>query len=461
MKLGVAPVPAPEQGLAGRFAWTTALRLVFLMVLLVATAVFYLGGALTEYPQSLRIVWITIATAFALAAVYATVLRSARRLREMAYGQLVLDQMTWTAIVYVSGGGTSGATSFYALTCLVGAVLVGLRGAATAAVAGALAYGALCFAFIQHWILPPADQVGVKYATTWAELSYPMLVNGLAILVVALLAGYLAERLRLTGGALVAATQRAADAERLAMLGRLAAGLAHEIRNPLGSISGSVEMLRESPALSPEDKRLCEIVRTEVQRLNNLVTDMLDLSKQRAPEAEAVDVAKLAQDVVALIATSENRASADVRVVYEGPREHVLARCDAAQMRQVLWNLVRNAIQASGAGKVVTIRVATQAAPVGATGAVVLSVDDEGPGLTEEARARIFDAFYTTRSHGVGIGLAVVKRIVDDHSSMGASIDVQSPLEPGGGGASFRVTLRTDVAKLPAGRWVLPSRQLS
>src|SRR5262249_54790423 len=141
---------------------------------------FYLGGELSSFPDSLRVVWLTIGAAFALAAVYAAVLRSARHLREVAYAQIVLDQITWTAIVYVSGGGTSGATSFYALTCLVGAVLVGLRGAATAAVSGAMAYGLLCLAFVQHWVVQPADQPGVKYAATWAELTYPMLVNGLA-----------------------------------------------------------------------------------------------------------------------------------------------------------------------------------------------------------------------------------------------------------------------------------------
>ncbi len=464
MKLGVAPAPAAQHGLAERFAWTTALRLVFLILLLIATAIFYLGGTLSQYTASLRIVWMTIAAAFALAAVYASVLRSARRLRETAYAQLVLDQITWTAIVYVSGGATSGATSFYALTCLVGAVLVGLRGAATAAIAGATAYGLLCLAFVLHWIAPPLDQVGVQYATTWPELIYPLLVNALAILVVALLAGYLAERLRLTGGALAEANQRAVAAERLAILGRIAAGLAHEIRNPLGSISGSVELLRESPALSGEDKLLCDIVRGEVRRLNNLVTDMLDLSKQRAPEAEAVDVAKLAQEVVALAGKSERSASGDVRVIYEGPSTATLARCDASQMRQVVWNLVRNAVQASAAGKTVKVRVATPngepgvgAGATGSPGEVVLSVDDEGPGLTDEARERIFDAFYTTRAHGVGIGLAVVKRIVDDHAPMGARIAVQSPVDgAGGGGASFRVTLRTDVARLPKGHWVLP-----
>ncbi len=437
----------PDRGLAGRLAWMTALRLLFLTILLVATAIFYLGGELTRFPVSMRIVWTTIGSAFGLAAVYATVLRTGKHLRALAYAQLVLDQIVWTAIVYVSGGATSGATSFYALSCLMGAVLVGLRGSAVAAIVGATAYGGLCLALNQRWVPPPGDQEWIKYATQWSDLRYPLLVNGLGIALVALLAGYLSARLGEAGGALVEATERAEAAERLAVLGRIAAGLAHEIRNPLGSISGSIEMLRESPALSAEDKQLCDIVRREAARLNGLVTDMLDLSRPRAPEPAAVDVAKLAREIVALAASSDRSGTGDVKVIYAGPSSPTLARCDGEQMRQVVWNLVRNAVQASAAGSTVTVRVT----PKG--GELTLGVEDQGPGIGEEARARIFDAFYTTRSHGMGIGLAVVKRIVDEHASMGARIEVESPPS---GGATFCVTLRTDVGALRPGTWSLP-----
>src|SRR5208337_3967593 len=137
----------------------------------------------------------------------------------------------------------------------------------------------------------------------------------------------------ITGGELQAATVRANEAERLAVLGRIAAGLAHEIRNPLGSITGSIEMLRESPALSDEDRRLCDIVHREARRLNDLVGDMVDLSKPRPPHAEATDVAALAREVVAL-ATNASRGSG-IAVRYEGPAGQALARCDGGQMRQV------------------------------------------------------------------------------------------------------------------------------
>ena len=265
-----------------------------------------------------------------------------------------------------------------------------------------------------------------------SALSYPLLVNGLGILVVAVLGGYLAERLRVTGGELEEATVRARRAEHLAELGRIAAWLAHEVRNPLGSIKGSIEMLRESPALSSEEKQLCDIVHREAARLNDLVGDMLDLSKPRPPEPAAVDVAALAREVVELAKRAQPSDEAGISIRYAGPDGAAVARCDGAQIRQVLWNLVRNAVQASPAGTEVTVEVDPT------DGGIALRVADSGPGITDEAKKRIFDAFYTTRSHGAGIGLAVVKRIIDEHAPLGARISVDNL---NGRGAVFRVFL--------------------
>jgi two-component system, NtrC family, sensor histidine kinase HydH len=422
----------PSPGLAGRLAWMTGLRLVFFTILLALTAVFYLGGELSRYPVTLRIVFATIAVAYALGGAYAVILRTGRHLEKLAYAQIILDQITWSAIVYVTGGATSGATSFYAFSCLIGASLIGLRGSFTAAAAGSASFAVLCGLFASGWLSPPPDQSGA-YLTHGSDLIYPLLVNGLGILVVAILAAYLSERLRITGGALERANARVLEAERLAVLGRIAAGLAHEIRNPLGSIRGSIEMLGESPLLSPEDKELCAIVRREAIRLSDLVTDMLDLSGPKPPKMSNIDIVALAGEVVALSANSERSATGDVTVVYEGPTEPHLARGDGAQMRQVMWNLVRNAVQVSPAGATVKVTVTPK------EGEVVIAVDDDGPGIAAEARARIFDAFYTTRAHGVGIGLALVKRIIDEHKDVGARVEV---LSPPGRGASFRVTLR-------------------
>ncbi len=117
---------------------------------------------------------------------------------------------------------------------------------------------------------------------------------------------------------------------------------------------------------------------------------------------------------------------------YDGPTSPLFATGDGGQIRQVLWNLVRNGVQATGAGTRVTVSVAER------DDRVLLAVTDQGPGIEVGSEEKIFDAFFTTRSHGAGMGLAVVRRIVDDHARFGAKIEVRN--EPAGG-ATFEVGL--------------------
>jgi signal transduction histidine kinase len=307
-------------------------------------------------------------------------------------------------------------------------MLLGLRGAALAAVSGALCYAVLVGCLLQGFVGPPPDQAVELYRLSQSEAIYYMVVNLLMLVVVTSLAGYLAERLRIFGGRLERAEERAARAERMAALGQLAAGLAHEIRNPLGGIAGSIQLLRDSSALTAEDRELCEIIKREAERLNDLVTDMMDLTRRRAPMLEDVDAADVAREVVNL-ASKSGRGASDVRVVYAGDEE-ARVRADAAQLRQLIWNLVKNAVQASGAGDEVKVSVtaAKAAAPE-------LVVADEGVGIDDVDSERLFDAFFTTRSQGTGVGLAVVKAIADAH---GFEVDVSSEK---GRGATFRVRL--------------------
>ena len=423
------------EALSRRLVWLTGLRLGALTALLSAVVALYLGdrGQIGSFSSQLALA--TVALGYAGAATVAVAIRLRRSLVPAAYAQLVLDQAMWTAIAYVSGGVASGAASFYGLTCVVGAVVTGVRGVVVAAAAAAGMFTAMGWAFVSGRLLPPIDQAGQTYPTTTRDVSYYVSLNLLAIIVVAVLAGYLAERLRRAGGELLRATTRAEEAEELARLGRLAAGLAHEIRNPLGSIAGSAQLLAGAPGLSTEDKILCGIITSETARLNDLVSDMVDLAKPRKPDLAPVDVAALARDVVRLAAQSGR--GADVTVRYEGPAEGVTVVADGAQLRQVLWNLVRNGVQASAAGELVLVTVGTSPS------AVRLEVADSGPGIPPSARARLFDAFFTTRAHGVGIGLAVVKRIVDDHGfeievldgePKGARFVVKIPV--GGGGVA-------------------------
>lgn len=223
--------------------------------------------------------------------------------------------------------------------------------------------------------------------------------------------------------------RRAEQTQRLAVLGRLATGLAHEIRNPLSSISGSVEMVRDGNSLSPEDRQLLGIVVSEVERLNQLVTNMLQAGKPRAIHPEEVDLRLLAREVVA-VADAEATASNALKIEEHDPGQAVLVRVDPDQMRQLIWNLVKNALQASPHGGSVGVRTGYNL-----TGEAFLEVTDQGPGIRAESRERLFEVFYSGRSYGVGLGLALVKQIVEQHQ---ASIEV---IDRSGGGTCFRVVL--------------------
>lgn len=353
-----------------------------------------------------------------LSGAYALWLRWNRHLRALAWTQLVLDQLLFSFVVYLTGGPASGATSLYGLTCLAGAVVLGQRAALVAAGIGLGSYVLVSLGMVMGLLpLPNEQAVAVVPATAF----YPLLLNMVGVLAVAALAGYLASRLAQAGGALVRAEERAASAERLALLGRVAAGLAHEIRNPLSSISASIELLRESQDLGEEDRTLCEIVEREVSRLNELVGDMMDLTRPRKPEPRCEDVTRIVRDVVALAARLGRSGAGDVEVAFRGAEgDSVRGMFDGAQLRQVLWNLVKNAVEASGPGATVDVQLER------AADRVRVHVTDRGEGMNAIEKAQLFDAFFTTRTKGTGLGLAVVRRIVDDHAAAGARLDVQS-----------------------------------
>jgi two-component system, NtrC family, sensor histidine kinase PilS len=230
--------------------------------------------------------------------------------------------------------------------------------------------------------------------------------------------------------------------ERLADLGRLAAGLAHELRNPLASMSGSLELLRANASLADEDRRLMDIVLREAERLGHLVTDFLSFARPAPPRPLAVDLAEVAEDALRVFVHDRLAAGVDVQRALEPAR----AACDPDQLRQVLWNLLANAAQACGEAGAPRHTIRVSSGREG--GAAFLEVADDGPGIAESELARIFLPFHTTKPEGTGLGLATVHRIVDGH---GGTVAVDSAP---GRGARFRV--RLPAADIGA-KWTLPS----
>ncbi|RMH45117.1 MAG: PAS domain-containing protein [Deltaproteobacteria bacterium] len=222
------------------------------------------------------------------------------------------------------------------------------------------------------------------------------------------------------------------QAERLATIGTVAASVAHELRNPLASISGSIELLRSDRGSSEDRTKLMEIVTREVDRLDRLIRDLLDYTNPRPRHNVAFALDELVEETLRVFARDPDLGSVPVRLT-RTTDEPIAIEADAEKLRQVLWNLLRNAAEAAGAtGGRVDLRVGREGDHA------VVCVADDGPGMPPEVVAHMFDPFFTTRAGGTGLGLAIVRHIVDEH---GGAIDVDSA--PGRG---TRITVR-----VPAG----------
>ncbi len=232
--------------------------------------------------------------------------------------------------------------------------------------------------------------------------------------------------------------------ERLAVAGRLAASLAHEIRNPLAAISGSLQILRheaEQGRPDPEAPRLMGIVLRETERLDALITDFLAYARPGPARPRAVQVAQPVEDVRRML---ESTCPPEVSVRVDVPSDLVV-RADASQLRQLLWNLVRNALEAMPKGGELRLAArpcpAQEASEAGRNGAgegsawAEIEVADTGVGIAEEAIDRIFEPFFTSKPEGTGLGLATVHRIVEDNLGQ---LSVESSV---GRGTTFRVRL--------------------
>jgi two-component system, NtrC family, sensor histidine kinase PilS len=230
--------------------------------------------------------------------------------------------------------------------------------------------------------------------------------------------------------------QQVRQADRLATIGRLSANIAHEIRNPLASLSGAIEALvRELPA-DPGRERLVEIVLRESERLNRIIRDFLEYARPAPMASLAIDLADLLEEVVLLV---EHRSlPAELKVIREYGEE-LPARVDPQQVRQAIWNLCINAVQAMPEGG--ELRVGGRVVPGGGPPRLQLWISDTGQGIAETDLPQIFEPFFSTKAEGSGIGLALVYRVVQDH---GGQIEVRS--QPGAGTSFMLILPSADAA---------------
>lgn len=218
-------------------------------------------------------------------------------------------------------------------------------------------------------------------------------------------------------------------AEKLAAMGKLAAGLIHEIRNPLTSVRGFIQLLAEKKPPGDREREYLDVVLSEIDRVNEIIRNFLYLSRAGKFRPVATDLGRVVRDILMIV---ENQAALKgIRLVSECAPDVPAVQADPEQIKQVLLNLIQNAFQAMPCGGQLTVRLYPDAAGKN----VVLEVEDTGVGIPPEHFSHLGEAFFTTKEDGTGLGLAISYRIIEDHQG---KISVQSEE---GKGTRFTITL--------------------
>lgn len=225
-----------------------------------------------------------------------------------------------------------------------------------------------------------------------------------------------------------ALTDQLIRADRLAAMGELTAGVAHEVRNPLGIIRASVQLMEEAAGNSEKVHDAAEVIKHEIDRLDRVIKSLLDFGRPSAPTMRPVDVRTVLEEVVIFTRKFADRSSVRIVEEYDVGEHDIMA--DPEQLKQVFVNLISNAVQAmSDEGGTLTVTTGCDEE------FVFVRFADTGPGIAPEFVSKVFDPFFSTRDDGTGLGLTIVHRIVDEH---GGHIELTSDA---GTGTAFTVHL--------------------
>jgi two-component system sensor histidine kinase HydH len=203
--------------------------------------------------------------------------------------------------------------------------------------------------------------------------------------------------------------ERLTKAERMYAVAQLSASLAHEIRNPLASISGAAGILKRGNASAENARECLDVIEKESNRLNKLLANFLTFARPRAPRFQATDLVAVIDSTIALARHSGEARGVEFHRTIEG--ELPEAQCDSEQLKQVLLNLLMNAVHATGDGSVDLRAYARD-------GKAFIVVRDEGSGIPKDQEDRIFEPFFTTKPNGSGLGLAIASKIIEQHGGL-------------------------------------------
>jgi len=229
--------------------------------------------------------------------------------------------------------------------------------------------------------------------------------------------------------------------EKLAAVGSLAAGIAHEIRNPLASISGSIQMLNAELNLIDDNAKLMDIIMREVERLNTLITDFLEFARPKPLELELISLREIAEDIINLLQRHETNNKVRFRVEFEAELFDLFG--DSLRLRQMIWNILKNCVDATENVEIPVIWFSVSNYISSNNRKLIrLRISDNGEGMSKQTLQQMFDPFFTTKAGGTGLGMSMVFQIIEMHRGR---INVESEL---GRGTTFTIDIPAELKSL-------------
>ncbi len=408
-----------EHDLYRKIKWLIFFRSLFAALLLGSVGLAMTGpqSSLFLAGESLFYLFILAVGLLVFSLVYSFVLVKTKRFATFAYVQVAIDTGFVTLFIFVTGSFSSIFTFLYLVVIIYATMVIYRRGGMIVASICVLQYGIMINLEYYHLIKPIGVAAGEMISSySGAYVLFQLMITIAACYSVAFLSGFLSEQEKLAKQELWAMENQMKRVERLAAVGEMAAGLTHEIKNPLASLTGSIQMLRESIAYDRGHDKLMQIVLREADRLSSLVTSFLMFSRPQAGKLQTVKIEHAIDQVVSLFRKDpvfQNRV--DIRISCDAT--HYM-QIDPEHLSQIIWNLLKNAAEAINGRGIIDISIVSER-----KGYVRITVEDNGAGISAENIESIFDPFFSTKARGTGLGLSIVQQIAGLY---GILIDIQS-----------------------------------
>jgi two-component system, NtrC family, sensor histidine kinase HydH len=420
----------PITDLSAKIYWLMLVRVVFTAILLGSTLFIHFNADKSPDQSVIIVLYYAIGLIIGLSVLCAFIFGHIRHQNLFAYFQFAIDTMIVTLIIFVTGGFYSFFSFLYLVVIIYASMILYFRGGLFVAGLSSILYTILILLEFTTTVLPPLEGLSAAVPQGQATFAvvFKIIITSAACFAVAFLSGLLTEQNRKSQIELQTMEASLKRVEKMAYMGEMAAGLAHEIKNPLASLVGSIQMLKEDLCYDADHERLMDIILRETDRLSTLVNDFLFFARPPAGKPEKINLDRTINEITDLF--KRDPAHRKRFMLHKDLSPDAWVLIDPTHLSQVLWNLLLNAAEAIDDDGRIELKALTLKNSL-----VQIQVRDNGCGMQPDVIQSIFDPFYTTKSEGTGLGLSIVHRILESYNSR---LDVDT--EPGEG-TTFSFTL--------------------